>query len=212
MSKTISTEQREKISRTLKERYANGLKAGFQKGHSLYNKKLEEWRKDGGVPWNKGLTGKKSHSFGVIFSEETKRKIANKLVGNKNTLGHKHSEKTKKKMSEIKKGKPLLKMRGKNHPRWIKDRSKVKGYDERNNPAYKEWAKQIKKRDNNSCRLKTQECSGYNIVHHILNWSKYPEDRYKLNNGITLCQFHHPRKRAEERRLIPILKHLVGSN
>ena len=28
-------------------------------------------------------------------------------------------------------------------------------------------------------------------------------------NGITLCQAHHPRKRAEEKRLVPVLQRLV---
>jgi hypothetical protein len=33
--------------------------------------------------------------------------------------------------------------------------------------------------------------------------------RYNINNGITLCQFHHPRKRVEEQRLIPFFQNMV---
>lgn len=82
----------------------------------------------------------------------------------------------------------------------------------RNDAEYIQWVKKIKKRDKNSCMLKNQECSGYNEVHHILSWAEYPDERYNINNGITLCQFHHPRKKSDEKRLIPILKQLVGSN
>ena len=57
-----------------------------------------------------------------------------------------------------------------------------------------------------------QHCSRYNIVHHIKNWSAFPELRYEVKNGITLCQFHHPKKRVDEERLIPILQKLVESN
>ena len=79
----------------------------------------------------------------------------------------------------------------------------------RNDPEYKQWVKGVKKRDTNICKLKAENCSGYNIVHHIKNWSDFPELRYNINNGITLCQAHHPRKRAEEKRLIPFFSGLV---
>jgi len=82
--------------------------------------------------------------------------------------------------------------------------------DKRNDPEYKQWVKQVKKRDNNICQLKNKDCSGYHIVHHIKSWKQYPELRYNINNGITLCQAHHPKTRAEEQRLEPILLKLVN--
>lgn len=53
------------------------------------------------------------------------------------------------------------------------------------------WRKAIFERDNYTC----QECgvrSGNGIevklnAHHIKSWSEYPEFRYELENGITLC-------------------------
>ncbi len=48
------------------------------------------------------------------------------------------------------------------------------------------------------------------IVHHILGFTAYPELRYEINNGITLCQAHHPLKRAEEKRLAPVFQELVS--
>ena len=102
---------------------------------------------------------------------------------------------------------------GEKHYRWIKDRKKVKRYYvERNNPEYKQWVKKIKKRDNNICQLKNKDCFGYNIVHHIKNWSEYPKLRYKVNNGITLCQVHHPRGRTEEKQLEKLFISLIKSS
>jgi len=49
---------------------------------------------------------------------------------------------------------------------------------------------------------------GYKVAHHILPWRDYPEERYNINNGITLCQYHHPRKREDEQMLIPTLQGL----
>jgi len=33
--------------------------------------------------------------------------------------------------------------------------------------------------------------------------------RYNIKNGITLCHFHHPKKRMEEKRLIPFFQGVV---
>ena len=186
---------------------------GFKKGHPPYNNKLEEWRKNGGVPWNKGIKGKDSHSFGRKFSLERRKKISLKLKKNENSLGYCHSKEAKEKIRKAHIGmkrseETNKKISGKNHWKWIKDRNLVKK-NERNDGAYLQWVKKVKKRDKNSCALKSQECSGYNIVHHIYQWSLYPKLRYIINNGITLCQFHHPRKREDEQRLRPILKRLV---
>lgn len=111
-------------------------------------------------------------------------------------LGKHHSEETKKKIKEGNIGK---------HSKG----NKCKVRQERNDSLYVWWVSQIKKRDKNICKLKDGNCSGYNIVHHILSWSTYPDLRYKIDNGITLCRFHHPKKRKNEIKLIPILMELV---
>ena len=46
-------------------------------------------------------------------------------------------------------------------------------------------------------------------AHHILPWSNYPELRYEINNGISLCHFHHPRKKNDEIKLAPMFNQLV---
>ena len=161
--------------------------------------------------------------LGYKLSKETKDKIK---IAN---LGKKHSEETKGKMREvhggiknhfygkhhtkeakIKIGLAVSKRIGEKHPRWISDRTLLKKRNERNDSAYKNWVKQIKKRDKGRCRINNKDCSGYCEAHHILSWKDFPELRYKINNGITLCQAHHPRKRAEEKRLIPFFSGLVS--
>jgi len=119
----------------------------------------------------------------------------------------------RKKISLAKKGKPHFNQRGENHGMWkkrIKNGGNYKINNERNDSAYQNWVKQVKKRDKGQCRINNQDCSGYCIVHHILPVRDYPELIYDINNGITLCQAHHPRKRAEEKRLIPAFQELVS--
>ena len=99
---------------------------------------------------------------------------------------------------------------GENHHRWIKDRTQLKKNDERNDMAYQEWRKQVWLRDNFKCKIANQDCEGKINAHHVLSWREYVELRYKINNGITLCHAHHPRKRVEEKRLVPVFQGLVS--
>lgn len=98
---------------------------------------------------------------------------------------------------------------GVNHPRWIVDRSQLAKRQVRNDSAYREWRKQVWLRDNFACKIANPDCVGRIEAHHILVWKDYPELRYEVNNGITLCHFHHPRKRNDEIRLSPYFQELV---
>ena len=99
---------------------------------------------------------------------------------------------------------------GEKHYKWIKDRTLLKDdTHERGGQLHGEWSKQVKIRDGWKCKISNKDCNGAIVAHHILGWSSYPELRYELNNGITLCQAHHPRKRAEEIALAPAFQGLV---
>lgn len=76
--------------------------------NSKYRRHMSEIHK-GQVPWNKGITGVASHSFGKIVSKETKRKLR------ESRLGKSLSEKAKKKISIANKGKTS----------WNKDKKNV---------------------------------------------------------------------------------------
>ena len=139
---------------------------------------------------------------GRKVSIKTRRKMRERMKGNKNALGSIRSKTLRKKIGDA--------QRGEKHWNWIKDRSQLKNDNERNDSSYKEWRYQVFKRDRHICRINNKDCFGKVIAHHILNWSDFPELRYNINNGITLCQAHHPRKRAEEKRLIPFFQELVS--
>lgn len=93
---------------------------------------------------------------------------------------------------------------------WKKDRSTLAKRQERDDGRYRDWRKSVWLRDNFKCRIASSDCCGRIEAHHILPWRDYPELRYELNNGITLCHAHHPIKRAEEKRLAPIFQELVS--
>lgn len=169
------------------------------------------------IPWNKGKVG--------VYSESTLKKMSElkkgKNIGHPNyNLGH--TEETKRKISEASKlhwedkeyrEKIIKQKTGEKNWRWIEDRTKLSRENkqgERRTSAYFEWRKQVWLRDNFKCKIANPDCNGKIEAHHILGWTEYIELRYEINNGITLCHAHHPRKRAEEKRLIPTFQELVS--
>ena len=73
--------------------------------------------------------------------------------------------------------------KGPENHRWVKDRSKIK-----RRPLFEhnEWRKQIFERDKFTCQI----CGvrgGELQADHIKSWCLFPELRYDLNNGRTLC-------------------------
>jgi len=109
------------------------------------------------------------------------------------------------------KGKKLPRQSGKNHFRYIEDRTKLKDDSrERGGQLHREWSQSVKNRDGWKCKISNSDCSGRVVAHHILPWRDYEELRYEVNNGITLCHFHHPRKRKDEMILSPFFQELVG--
>lgn len=115
--------------------------------------------------WNKGKKLSPEHS--------AKTRIA--------MLGKKHSIETRIKMSENRKGNK--------NPNYVDGMSKftVSHYSDL---RYKLWREAIFERDEYTC----QECGIRGVYiepHHIKGWAQYPELRFELSNGITLCKPCH---------------------
>ena len=153
--------------------------------------------------------------LGHSVSAETREKIGLAHIGNKYSVGLKRSEEMKEKISQTLKRKgiePKVKFIGvgKNSARWITDRTQLQKSDRHlGDSASNDWRKRTYVRDRWKCRISNKDCSGRIEAHHILNWVDYPELRYEINNGITLCHAHHPRGRKNEKQLEPILQALI---
>lgn len=81
------------------------------------------------------------------------------------------------------------------HPSWrggtTKGRRKTEG-----TVKYRNWRMSVFRRDDFRCAM----CSTNKdiCVHHILPFADYPKLRTKLDNGVTLCQYHHRLIRGQE--------------
>jgi HNH endonuclease len=76
---------------------------------------------------------------------------------------------------------------GENSHFWIDDRSKIKSPRAARTMEYKEWRKAVFERDSYTCQ-KCGTVGGYLHAHHIKEWQYYPELRYDVDNGQTLCR------------------------
>lgn len=177
----LSKEHKDKISKSnLGKTYSLKVKKRMSDGQKLRFTKMSSW--------NKGLGKKQYNCF--YCRKDFISQIKNRKYCSQSCYIKANS--------------------GENNYRSIKDRSKVKLDTERGGTLHKEWSKAVKNRDSWKCKINNSECIGKVIAHHIMSWKDYPEFRYIVSNGITLCKKHHPLKRVEELKNIPIFKSLVN--
>ena len=161
--KLLSDKDKEKMSRIAK-------KKGF--GKWMKGKKLSDTTKKKMSESKKGILPRniemlKKLSKGRSVSTETKEKISKSKIG-QNT--------------------------GKDNPMYKNGRytkKEIKRYHHYTQSfIYKSWRKKVFERDEYTC----QQCGamgGYITAHHIKSWAEFPKLRYKVKNGLTLCEECH---------------------
>jgi hypothetical protein len=160
--------------------------------------------------------GEKNSMFGKSLSEKHKEKIGEALIGRVGGMqGKHHSEKAKKKiglgnkgkvvsikakekMSKAKKGKkrwwysPTEFKKGNKGSKCFawKGGKSIENQLARGSIEIKDWRKKVFRRDDYTCQ-KTGIKGGKLCAHHIKNFSKYPNLRHEIDNGITLSEKVH---------------------
>ena len=165
-------------------------KGRFIKGHEVsveFRQRLSERNKRFGI---------KPPSRIGIPSSQLQKKIASKTH-----KGRKITEETRKKMSNAKKGK--------NSPFWkggiTPIHKKIKASIE-----YKLWRESVFERDNYTCRwcgIRAELGLGRRVeiqAHHIKPFSLFPELRFAIDNGRTLCVECHRKTDSYMKKLPPI--------
>ncbi len=131
---------------------------------------------------SRGRKGITAPMYGKHHTEESKQKMSISSIGKSSPLkGYKHSEKTKQKMSESHKN--------------IFFGEKNPNYKDGNKCKLENWKKEVKERDQYTCRncLIDLKCINMDHIaaHHILPKREYPDLIHDIDNGITLCASCH---------------------
>lgn len=116
--------------------------------------------------------------LGLKHTPESIEKIRQALKGNKSHTGHIFSLQVRKNMSNGQKGEKGSNWRGGLNP-------KNKGI--RSSFQYKEWRKAVFERDGYRCVIGGNAHGSYVQADHIKRFSEYPELRFDVDNGRTLC-------------------------
>jgi hypothetical protein len=77
---------------------------------------------------------------------------------------------------------------------------------------YKNWIKKIFSRDKHKCQWPYCDKHYKLNAHHINKWSDFPGLRFHLNNGITLCKYHHDLIKGMEESYAPMFFKIVSNN
>lgn len=127
-------------------------------------------------------------------TKETKLRISKSLKGIKRGPW---SEERKKKFGDLIRGRvktpeEIQKIRNSIKLRWDRiGRKQYKRYVHlTSRRIYREWRQKVFGRDNFTCR----GCGLHGVyleAHHVKSWAKFPESRFDVNNGLTLCKGCH---------------------
>jgi hypothetical protein len=123
---------------------------------------------------------------GILHTEEHKNKISLSMIGKRNSAGVKRSLEFRQQLSEYWKDNP-------DHNHWIdgkgsernSEREKAMGRLE-----YRIWRESVFERDSYTC-LFCGQIGGKLRADHIKPYSLFPDLRYDIDNGRTLCQTCH---------------------
>ena len=172
--RTISEKERHIKSATAKRNWKDSkFKSGWH--HTLKTRKRisETNKRLGRRP--PSMKGRKLSPL----SKEHKEKIG--LANSISQIGRKHTEKTIKKLRELRIGSRNPQWKGGITPELKKIRNSIE---------IKLWKKSCFERDSFTCQ-KYKIRGGKLVVHHINNFADFPELRFAIDNGITLSEKAH---------------------
>lgn len=161
--------------------------------------------KKGYTPYNKGLPKEQQPMYGRKASEPTKEKQRLAKLGKHFTEAHRKNiskgntgkkcpwaiPPSRKGSISSMRGKKQPKIAGEKHWNW-KGGITPEIVILRGSLEHTLWRLEVYKRDNRICRICKKKCLPNDIIaHHLKLFSEFPELRFSVDNGITVCRSCH---------------------
>lgn len=142
------------------------------------------------VKVKKSTKGRVSAFKGHIHSAESRKKISDAVTGKPGpNKGIPRTDEVKAKIRASHLASPLRKV-GEAHPNYKHGESQ-RALNDRRRPEYREWRSAVFVRDKFTCQ-KCGDARGGNLrAHHVKPFAAYPDLRYDVSNGLTLCHTCH---------------------
>ena len=186
-----SQESRKKLSITMKKL---GIKPPSMKG-----RKMPPWTEE----HRKHLSeAQKKRDWSFSRTPEYRNERRERMLGNKHSVGKSHpqNQETRDKISKKNLGRKRPEIAGNKNPNWkggiTSEYRKI-----RTTTAYYNWRKSVFERDNYACIWCSNNKSGTLNADHIKRFAVYPELRFELSNGQTLCESCHKWKTRLDKKV-----------
>lgn len=148
------------------------------------------------VKTKKIIKGKESYFKGKTHSDKSRELMSQARLKNINRLNKPHSIESRKKIS-IKLREHGCAATGERSGNW---KGGITPLNEkiRQSTEYSDWRKSVFNRDNFTCQHCNDNKGGNLHAHHIKPFADFPELRFEISNGLTLCRKCHEKVHSKK--------------
>jgi 5-methylcytosine-specific restriction endonuclease McrA len=186
----MSLSQEEELRRAalkqgFRDLYPTTSNAALSERFSLPLGTIQRWAQELGLKKDPSYHAEvqRRNATGRVLSKVDREKLRQKA------LGRKLSDDTKTKILDTKRKNGTLR-KGEQHYKWKGGRP----WERFKHPEYLAWRNAVLERDGYVCQHCGRQCKKYErglAAHHIRPYADYPDLRYEVSNGITLCRQCH---------------------
>ena len=165
-------------------------------GNSKNQSSINKWLKKFNIPLRQGGEAVKTQWINNDSRKQKQAKLIQKNITKevrlkiKNTMQTKeYKEKQREVHLGVKNG--MYRVLGSNHHNWNPARTHQQRVKERKTYKYREWRLSVFKRDKYTCQCCGDNKGGNLRAHHLRSYDLHENERYNIDNGITLCEICH---------------------
>ena len=154
---------------------------------------VNKWLKKYKIPLRHGSEAVKTQ----WINNDERRKLSRKTLLKKEVRDKirqaQQTEEYKMKQSIAKTGEKngMFGVIGEKHPRWDESRTHEQRTKERKTFEYSQWRTSVFERDDWKCKVCNDDKGGNLTAHHLNSYDEFENERYLIDNGVTLCDKCH---------------------